>query len=46
MNSARVLAGTEGCTAITLVATVIRATGARSFCAQGSLGVRAGLPTW
>ena len=35
----------EGWAAITLVAVVISATGTRSFCAHGSLGIRVGLPT-
>ena len=46
MNSLRLFAGTDGCTAMMLVATVMRATGVRSFCAQGSFCDSAGLPTW
>ena len=46
MKSRMLLAGTEGCTATTLVATVISPTGVKSFNSQGSLLMRMGLAMW
>ena len=46
MNSFKLFTGSEGCTAITLVATVIRPTGVRSRCSQPTLSIKMWLATW